>query len=109
MDGNLNTRWTSSGTNQWIQYDLGSTQLVSQVQLAFYDGNSRLYNFVIQAGNGSSGPWTTLLNNQTNSGTTTNLEVYDFPAAFARYVHIVCNTGNHDNYNNITETEVWGY
>lgn len=109
VDGNLNTRWTSSGTNQWIQYDLGSTQLVSLVDLAFYDGNSRLYYFNVLMGNSTNGPWTTVLANLTNSGTTTNLETYDFAATYGRYVRVLCNTGNHDNYNNITETQVWGY
>lgn len=109
VDGSLGTRWTSSGTNQWIQYDLGTTNLVSSVDLAFYAGTNRLYYFGIAVGNSSSGPWTTVINNTTNSGTTVNLEPYDFPATYGRFVRILCNTGNHDNYNNITETEVWGY
>jgi regulation of enolase protein 1 (concanavalin A-like superfamily) len=109
VDGNLGTRWTSAGTNQWIQYDLGSTNLVSAVDLAFYAGTNRLYYFGIAVGNSASGPWTTVINNTTNSGTTVNLETYDFPATYGRYVRILCNAGNHDNYNNITETEVWGY
>ena len=109
MDGSLSTRWTSVGTNQWIQYDLGATNLVSSMDLAFYDGDSRLYYFGIEVGNSTNGPWSTMINATTNSGTTANLETYDFPATYARYVRVLCNTGNHDNYNNITEAEVWGY
>ena len=41
IDGNLSTRWSNLGVGSWIKYDLGSTFNISDVKIAWYDGNQR--------------------------------------------------------------------
>jgi hypothetical protein len=108
VDGSLSTRWTMAGDGQWIQYDLGGVSTVAYVKLAFYQGATRSYFFDVQVASSASGPFTTVLANQT-SGATTALQQFDFADVSARYVRILCHVGSYDNYNNITETEVWGH
>jgi hypothetical protein len=106
IDGNLGTRWTSSGDGQWIRYDLGSSKTVSYVKVAFYAGDTRTYYFDVQTSTDGS-TWTNVVTNRTSSATTA-LQTVDFTDRTARYVRIVGHVGTYDNYNNITETEVWG-
>jgi hypothetical protein len=107
VDGDLNTRWTSSGDGQWIQFDLGSGKTVSSVNLAFYAGTQRTYTFdVLVSTDGTN--WNTVISNRT-SALTSALQTFDFTDTFARYVRVVGHVSNYDNYNNITEAEVWGY
>src|SRR2546429_509031 len=41
VDGSLTTRWSGSGDGQWINYDIGSTQSVGSIKIAFYKGTDR--------------------------------------------------------------------
>jgi hypothetical protein len=47
IDNDLNTRWTNHGVGSWIQLDLGELKNVSDVQIAWFKGNRRAYNFEI--------------------------------------------------------------
>jgi hypothetical protein len=47
LDNNLATRWASNGIGQSIRADLGSVQNICSVDIAWYGGNERNYNFVI--------------------------------------------------------------
>src|SRR5206468_4651906 len=47
LDNNLNTRWSSLGIGEWIRADLGSIKNICSVDIAWYKGNNRRYNFVI--------------------------------------------------------------
>src|SRR5688572_1430551 len=49
VDNSLATRWSANGDGHWIRYDLGSTQTVSHVALAVYNGNSRKARFDLHA------------------------------------------------------------
>ena len=44
IDNDLSTRWSASGSGQWIQYDLGSTFSISQAVIAFFVGDTRSPN-----------------------------------------------------------------
>lgn len=110
IDNNLSTRWSSFGTNKYIQYDLGSVKNISTVKIAWYNGNTRRAKFLIQIGNSTSS-LVTVFGSPTNqsSGTTNNLETYKLPANLSgRYIRIVCYGNNLNNWNSITETQVWG-
>lgn len=41
LDSNLNTRWSAQGDGVWIQYDLGTTQNVGSVSIAWHKGDTR--------------------------------------------------------------------
>ena len=107
IDGSLSTRWSANGDGQWLQVDLGATQNVSRVRIAVYNGNSRQNRFDLQTSSGA-GVWEPIFTGITSSGTTTQLESYDFAARPARYVRYVGHMSNVGTFNSVTEVEVWG-
>jgi hypothetical protein len=106
IDNNLNTRWSSLGVGQFIRADLGSTQNICSVDIAWYKGNERAYNFVIATSTDGT-TFTTKLTS-TSSGTTLNSEKYAIPATDARYVRITVNGNTANNWASMTELDVFG-
>ena len=48
IDNNFNTKWWSNnGLNPWIRSDLGAQKAVCSVDIAWTDGSSRQYSFII--------------------------------------------------------------
>jgi len=106
LDNNYSTRWSAQGDGQSITYDLGSQYNVEYVKIAWHQGNTRTAYFEIQVSSNNSS-WTTVYNGS-SSGTTTSLETYNFSDTAARYVRIVGHENSYNNWNSITETEIWG-
>jgi uncharacterized protein YxeA len=106
LDNNLNTRWSSNGIGQFITADLGSTQNICSVDIAWYNGNARSYNFVISTSTDGS-TFTTKLTS-TSSGTTLNSEKYIIPATAARYVRVTVNGNTVNTWASITELDIFG-
>ena len=106
LDGNLSTRWSADGKGQWIRYDLGAQRTVSQVAIAWYQGNQRRATFAIQVSlNGTS--WTEV-HRGSSSGTTLAPEAYAFADVPARYVRLVGYSNTINSWNSITEVKVSG-
>jgi len=105
LDGDFSTRWSAFGAGQWIAYDLGRTQLVSGVSIAFYLGNTRTTSFDVLVSNDNTN-WQTMLLNTGSSGTTTNLEWFDFADVAARYVRIVGHGNSVSAWNSLTEVMI---
>ncbi|MDC0709182.1 polysaccharide lyase family 7 protein [Stigmatella sp. ncwal1] len=109
VDEDLSTRWAGKDDGAHITFDLGTTQSVHFIKIAWYQGNNRTTVFDVLSSASTSGPWTTLLNRRTSSGTTLQLETYDFADTNARYIRIVGHGNSSGNgWNSITETELWG-
>ncbi|WP_260478950.1 discoidin domain-containing protein, partial [Kibdelosporangium aridum] len=107
LDNNLNTRWSAEGDGVWIQYDLGSAQTVGSVSIAWHKGDTRRDTFDVQlSGDGSS--WTNVLTRKSSSGTTIQLQNYDFPDTSGRYVRITGHGNTSNNWTSITEATVNG-
>ena len=106
LDNNLNTRWSSNGIGQWIRADLGSVKNICSVDIAWYNGNTRQYHFVIA----TSTDGTTFTNKFSgdSSGTTVNSQKYTIPATDARYVRITVNGNTANNWASMTELDVFG-
>ena len=51
IDNNPNTRWSNFGLPSWIQYDLGASQSICDVDISWYRGNTRVNTFAISASN----------------------------------------------------------
>lgn len=106
IDGDFSTRWSSEGDGAWIQYDLGLEKNVDYVKIAWYKGDERMETFDIDVSiNGSD--WTQVFSG-TSSGSTTGFETYDFSDVSARYVKIVGHGNTYNDWNSITETEIYG-
>ncbi|WP_415907786.1 polysaccharide lyase family 7 protein [Oleiharenicola sp. Vm1] len=107
VDGSLSTRWAGQGDGAFITFDLGPSQTVSYVKIAWYQGNTRTENFEIRVS--SDGLAFTTVWSGNSSGTTTNFETYDFTDTPARYVRIVGHGNSSGNgWNSVSECEVWG-
>jgi hypothetical protein len=107
LDSNLNTRWSNLGIGSWIQADLGSKMNICNVNIAWYNGNTRQNNFVISVSNDG----TTFTNVFTgkSSGTTLSPETYLLPGGTTgRYVRITVNGNTLNNWASITELSVDG-
>ncbi|MDC7222781.1 MAG: polysaccharide lyase family 7 protein [Spirochaetales bacterium] len=105
LDGDLDTRWSAEGEGEYITYDLGSSQTVTDVQIAFYKGDERTADFEIWAGDSVS-DLSQILDLTTSSGDTEDLESYDVTDTTAQYVRIVCYGNENDDWNSITEVEL---
>jgi hypothetical protein len=106
LDNSLNTRWSSLGVGQFIRADLGSTQTICSVDIAWYKGNERVYDFVIA----TSTDGTTFTNRFSgdSSGTTLNSEKYTFANTNARYIRVTVNGNTANNWAAMTELDVFG-
>ena len=103
LDSDLSTRWSSSGT-QWIQYDLNMITLIKSVSLAFYFGDVRSSYFAIELSRDGT-DWVRVFNGE-SSGTSLQLEEFDFEDTPARYVCII-GFGNSDSaWNSYTEVDI---
>jgi len=119
--GNYADSGTATGL-QYIQLDLGKQTAVSCIKLWHYFGNPRIYHDVIvQVSNDpafSTGV-TTVYNNDTNNsagrGTGTNSEyaessgglTINFSTVTARYLRCYSNGSSVNNYNHVSEVEVY--
>ncbi|WP_226294385.1 polysaccharide lyase family 7 protein [Aquimarina algicola] len=110
IDGNLSTRWSSLGASgKYITYDLGSPKKISQLKIAWYKGNQRKSYFKIRAGNSTSN-LTTIFDAKSSgsSGSTNQLETYNFNETTVRYVRISTFGNSSNNWNSISEVQIAG-
>ncbi|GAA4844639.1 hypothetical protein GCM10023310_23210 [Paenibacillus vulneris] len=107
VDGNLATRWSASGDNQWIQYDLGSSKKVAYVKIAFQSGDTRTFNFDIKTS--ADGTTFTTAKSNVTSAMNNSLQTFDFPdVSGARYVRIIGHMNSASAWNSYTEVEIYG-
>jgi hypothetical protein len=107
IDNDLNTRWSNSATGSWISYDLGQEKMVCHVDIAWFKGNQRSYNFVISAS--LDGTTFTDIYTGKSSGKSTAPQRYDIPDTKARYLKITVNGSNANSWAEITEVDIYGY
>ena len=109
LDNNLNTRWSAETVGSWIQTDLGGKNVVCSLDIAWYKGDERSYNFIISLS--TDGTTYTDVHEGTSSGETLTSERYNFKENTARYVKITINGNNEDENENcgaITEIDING-
>jgi hypothetical protein len=106
----LNTKWFSTFiVNPWINLDLGSQKSICSVDIAWADGNSRQYSFVISASTDGSTFANVFSGN--SKGTTISSEKYSFAEAQARFVKITItqsHAGSSRSIAQISEIDVFG-
>lgn len=110
VDGNLTTRWSAQGSGVWIQYNLGSCQIIDYARLAWAWGDTRKATFSVSVSSNGGASWTQILGNTQSSGTTTALETVQLPDTPANMVRIYGygnNSSNSSTWTSITETELY--
>ncbi|GGP55190.1 polysaccharide lyase family 7 protein [Saccharothrix coeruleofusca] len=107
LDGELSTRWSAEGDGVWISYDLGSSQVVGSVSIAWHKGDTRRHTFEVElSADGTS--WRAAVARRSSSGTTTRPETHDFADSSARYLRIVGHGNTSNDWTSITEVSVNG-
>src|SRR5207249_5688581 len=74
IDGDPTTRWSSLGKGQFITLDVGSIASISEIDVAWYKGDTRTSNYVIEVS--ADGTTFTNLVSGISSGTTLAAEKY---------------------------------
>jgi hypothetical protein len=105
VDNNLSTRWSANGDGQWLELDLGSTRTIGYVAVALYNGNVRQSRFDIQVSTSGSS-WTTVWSGS-SSGTSNNLQTFDFSDASGRWVRYLGHGNTVNAWNSVTEIAVY--
>jgi len=108
VDGDMETRWSGWGINQWLMVDLGAEKKIAAVAVAYFKGDQRIGMFDLEVSNDGEN-WTKVLTKQASSGNTLDLERFDLEEPVtARYVRY-WGLGNSDNeYNSLNEFVVIG-
>ncbi len=104
-DGKLTTRWSQEGKNQWIRFDLKQPKSVYAVDVAFYNGDQRVFYFKVQTSTDNR-TWTDATSDLISSGKTTQMERYRFEPVEARYVRLLCSGNSTNNWNSPTEIRI---
>ncbi|MBB5351255.1 hypothetical protein HNR46_001491 [Haloferula luteola] len=106
LDGDLATRWSAEGDGSWISFDLGKNREVTAIDLAFFNGTTRISTFDVELSMDGV-VWRPALVSQTSSGTTTALESFALTGnTIARYIRYVGYGNTVNDWNSITEVEV---
>ena len=106
LDGDLSTRWSALGVGEWIAFELSGTATVESLKIAWYRGNRRSTSFRVEASQDGA-TWATLYEGA-SSGATAGLETYDVADAAARHVRVVGLGNSANDWNSITELEIYG-
>lgn len=103
VDGNINTRWESQGTNtEWIYVDLGQNHNISRVLIEWEAAYSSVYS--IQVSNNATS-WTTVHQDNQANGGTDNIILSNVSG---RYVRILGTARATQYGHSIFELEVYG-
>ncbi len=106
FDKNLDSRWSSEGLGQWIQYDFGSLHHVTSVDISFYQGDVRAAYFEIIASKDGVN-WEKVYTGQ-SSGESIDMEHFDFTNINARYMRIIGHGNSANSWNSFTEIQFFG-
>ncbi len=110
IDNNLNTKWYSTFiVNPWIKANFGALKSVCGVDIAWADGATRQYSFIIAVS--TDGTIFTNVFSGMSKGTTTTPERYTFPETQAQYVRITMtqsHSGSASSLAQISELDIYG-
>ena len=108
IDNSYDTYWSNNRLGSWIKIDFGSSKILCSINIAWFKGNLRIYNFDVLVSNDGA-TFTKKLSSKTSSGTTNSLETYNLPTnTMGRYVKIVVNGNNRNSQAGIVETVASG-
>ena len=107
VDVNFKTVWTSEGKGSWIKPDLGEKKTICHVDIDWYRGASRQYDFTIYVSSDGS-TWQPVYAGKSN-GITKTFERYEFEDVDARWVKVRSNGNQYNMKNSIQELQVHGH
>ena len=107
IDGDLNTRWSSSGEDRDIYVDIGGVAKIDDIGIAWFQGDSRVSEFTIYSRTGVGGNWDEIGSGK-SSGESSQIEIYNVDDTDARFVRIEVESNDTNDIQNILEIQVFG-
>ena len=111
IDGNLDpdSRWSnqSQGEAKYLQLDLGAVQTLKSFSIAWHKGDSRWSAFSIETSTDGQN-FKELVPPQQSSGTSLELETYEFEAVKAQFVKLLSNGNASNDWNSVVEVVASG-
>ena len=106
LDNKVNTRWSNLGLPSWIQYNLGSSQRICDVDISWYRGNQRVNTFTISASEDGESFRTIFIGK--SSGKTISPEEYNVIDTNAKYLRITDMRNSENSWASISEVDING-
>ena len=111
IDGDFDpdSRWSnqSQGAPKNLVLDLGAQQTLKSLSIAWYKGDSRKSDFLVEASTDGK-DYQTIIPARQSGGTTLEFEPYDFDDTTAQYVRIASNGNESNDWNSIVEVAAYG-
>ncbi len=105
-DGILDTRWTAEGESINLDIDLKEAILIDHLKIDFHKGEERAFKFSYWHSN--DGDSWVLKGTKTSSGEDTGYEEFNLSNISTRYFRIEFQGNEFDNWNSISELEIYG-
>ncbi|MFC3801186.1 polysaccharide lyase family 8 super-sandwich domain-containing protein [Cohnella sp. GCM10012308] len=107
IDNNLDSRWSSLGDGQWIQFDLGKIQPIGYIGANFLSQTGRTTSFDVLVSDDHS-VWNSVYSGSSAIvGSASQIQVFDFPDVQARYLKIVGHGNTANSWNHINELQIY--
>jgi uncharacterized protein YjdB len=112
VDGNIGTKWSSDGNDQWLIVELKQSFDIQHVKLAFQPGEERESYFDI-LGSEDKVNWEPILVKFASCSFSSDLQVFEFPPSKTekefKYVKLIGRGNSVDTWNNISELKIFGH
>jgi F5/8 type C domain len=106
VDNNLNTRWANEAAGSFIQLELEEPRIVCDMDIAWFKGDGRSYNFVVSTSH--DGINFKDIASTASTGKTISAERYNLPDNLARYVRVTVHGNSQNDLASIKEMAVQG-
>ena len=106
VDNDIKTRWANDGKGSFIQLDLGKSEAICDIDVSWFIGHKRSYNFVISTS--EDGKTFTDTASARSTGQTSSPERYNIPDQTARYVRVTVHGNSENDLGSINEMSVRG-
>jgi hypothetical protein len=104
IDKNPKSRWVNQNNPSSITLDLGDPKTVCGLDIQWFRGEFRMYNFVVSVSKDNNN-YEVILKTK-SKGSTIGSESYSTPEANAKYVRITVNGNNENNFASISEISI---
>ena len=112
LDGDIGTKWSANGDDQWIIMELKELFNVQHVKIVFQPGHKQT-NYFDVLGSVDNSTWEPILTKSASCGFSGELQVFDFPPSKAfveyKFIKLVGHSNSGDSWNHISEFRLFGF
>ena len=105
-DNNTKTRIVNGKNGSWIEIELGNEEKVCQIEISWFKGESRVYDFAVLMSNNS--PHYSNPTNYHSNGKTSS-EKYIINGSSGKYIKVNFFGNSENNISSISEIDLYGY